>query len=146
MFSKKDLKDNDIVYYRDESKRIVKGENLLDIAGNICYNLNRYREDLIEEDKNIGLDIVKVERLENKIIYERKEILDKKEKEYLNNVIKPFKDKVRFISKNLIYDNEFIKIKFKNDIFMYFPKFKSGTKYKNMLLDKYYTLEELELN
>lgn len=55
MFSKKDLQDNDIVYYRDESKRIVKGKNLLDIDGNICYNLNRYREDLIEKNDNISL-------------------------------------------------------------------------------------------
>lgn len=147
MFSKKDLKDNDIVYYRDGIKRMVKGKKLLDIAGNICYNLDRYREDLIEENKNIGLDIVKVERLESTIIYERKEILSKKEREYLSNVINPFKEKVIFISKNsngLGY--EYIEIAFINNLFMCFPSFKKGTMYKDMELFKEYTLEELELD
>lgn len=146
MFSKKDLKDNDIVYYRSGEKRIVEKGLLYDELGDVCNNL-RYYSNNLKYTSEIALDIVKVERLESTIIYERKEILSKKEREYLSNVINPFKEKVLLIvKKSDSKDDEFIKINFENDISMYFPNFKSGTKYKNMLLDKYYTLEELELN
>ena len=143
MFSKKDLKDNDIVYYRNGSKRAV----ILDINENIsCYTLSQYIEDLIEDNNREGLDIMKVKRLKPTIIYERKEILSKKEREYLSNVINPFKEKVKFISKNsngLGY--EYIEIAFINNLSMCFPSFKKGTMYKDMELLKDYTLEELEL-
>jgi|GEM_PF-4268696 len=71
-----------------------------------------------------------------KTIYKRKEpILDNKEKEYLGNLIRPFRDRIEYIVKlPICEEKEFISINFKKD-----------TMYKNMKLEKYYTLEELGL-
>lgn len=74
-----------------------------------------------------------------------KEILDEKEKEYLNNVIKPFKNKVTFIQKDNSIFGEFIKIDIKNDVKITLPYFEIGTMYKRMEAYKHYTLSELEL-
>lgn len=77
-----------------------------------------------------------------------KEILDEKEKEYLNNVIKPFREKVTFIKKddNRFYRlKEFIRIGIKNDAEITLPYFEMGTMYKRMEVYKQYTLSELGL-
>lgn len=75
-----------------------------------------------------------------------KEILNEKEKEYLNNVIKPFKDRVEFIQKkDSSRYGEFIKIGIKNDVDINLPFFKEGKMYKGMELDRKYTLSELGL-
>lgn len=82
---------------------------------------------------------------------EVKEILDAEEKEYLSNVIKPFKHKVRGIRKNEICNSEdnqkeeYIIIYIKNDYPINLPNFKKNTMYKNMEINKKYTLEELGL-
>lgn len=77
-------------------------------------------------------------------------ILDDKEKEYLSNVIKPFRDKVKAITKYMAYSgNEVIKIKIKQNAidedFINLPVLKKGTMYKGMEIAKEYTLKELEL-
>lgn len=84
------------------------------------------------------------------------DILDKVEKEYLGNVIRPFKNRVRYIIKENWPDlscTENIAIAI-NSIensscisteYIAFPIFKQGTMYKNMQVDKQYTLEELGL-
>ena len=82
--------------------------------------------------------------VENGYIVE-KEILDDKEKEYLSNVIKPFRDKVEYIVKETSSYNEYIKIIIKKDDCLCFPNFKKGTMYKGMEEEKEYTLEELGL-
>ena len=79
---------------------------------------------------------------------EVKEILDEKEKEYLSNVIKPFKNKIKNIEKRISYGDgleEFIVIHVKNDYSIDLPNFKKNTMYKNMKINKQYTLEELGL-
>lgn len=76
-----------------------------------------------------------------------KPILDDAEKEYLKNVIKPFKDKISNISKEpSILGKEFICINFKNEEFMCFPYFEKNTMYKGMKANKEYTLKELGLD
>lgn len=103
-------------------------------------------------------DILKVERIGQNgwyTVYEKEaEILDEVEKEYLSAVIKPFKDKVKFIEKgkyaSLLNSSEnqyeFIFIRMKgNDEDIDFPKFKKDTMYKGMKLFKKYTLKELGL-
>ena len=82
----------------------------------------------------------------------KKPILDDVEKEYLSNVIKPFRDKVKCIVKRdyeMSYGNEYIFIVFNDDgcmqIKMCFPSFKKGTMYKGMETGKKYTFEELGL-
>lgn len=86
---------------------------------------------------------------------EVKDILNKKEKKYLSNVIKPFKSSVTSIAKKYVNHcgskGQYIEIKVKNirytfskDLF-YLPEFKQNTMYKNMEINKEYTLEELGL-
>lgn len=74
-----------------------------------------------------------------------KEILDEKEKEYLNNVIKPFREKVTFIQKDGNRLKEYIKICIKNDANIGLPYFETDTMYKGMKIYKEYTLTELGL-
>lgn len=79
---------------------------------------------------------------------EVKDILDKEEREYLSNIIKPFRDNVTDIEKFENYrdrQKEYITIYIKNDFAINLPNFKKNTMYKNMEINKAYTLEELEL-
>ena len=78
----------------------------------------------------------------------QKPILTVKEKEYLSNVIKPFRDSVVTIAK-CPYDDyyEYIQIEVNQEAYEYvnLPNFKKGVMYKCMKPDKGYTLEELGL-
>ena len=79
-----------------------------------------------------------------------KPILDAKEKEYLSNIIKPFKDCIKCITKYNTPDYEYIIIESfdnltKEKYEMYFPCFEKGKMYKGMKFGKEYTLEELGL-
>ena len=72
------------------------------------------------------------------------EILDEEEKRYLEGVIRPFKDKVKYIEKIGNSLEEYIWIEIKGDDIK-LPFFKANTMYKNMELEKRYTLKELGL-
>ena len=78
-----------------------------------------------------------------------KPILTDKEKEYLSNVIKPFRDKVISIYKLDTENYECIVIKYRNisgyTMTMCFPDFKKGTMYKGMEAEKRYSLNDLGL-
>ena len=79
---------------------------------------------------------------------EVKDILNSREKEYLSNVIKPFRDSAINIKKFENYrdrQKEYITIYIKNDFEINLPNFEKNTMYKNMEIDKAYTLEELGL-
>ena len=81
-----------------------------------------------------------------KLTLETKEsILDDIEKEYLSGVIRPFRDGIDCIEKMSDIDGDYIKIYLKNYEHFTLPYFKKNTMYKNMELDKEYTLEDLEL-
>lgn len=95
--------------------------------------------------------------LNQEIEIEKSGILDEVEKEYLADVIKPFKNRVVSISKivinfsnknNKIFYYIRIKVKSETEIFYYeyinFPYFKTEM-YKGMENCKEYTLEDLEL-
>lgn len=75
------------------------------------------------------------------------EILNKKEKEYFSAVIKPFRDKIEFICKHNtdFITQEYIKIGLIDDDNAVLPYFEQNTMYKDMKLNKEYTLEELGL-
>lgn len=74
------------------------------------------------------------------------QILDDVERKYLSAVIKPFRNKVKSISKGASEVNqEFIVIDCKNGDKTFLPWFKAGTMYKGMERYKRYTLEELGL-
>ena len=87
-----------------------------------------------------------------KIIKLPKPILDDVEKKYLSNIIKPFRNKVKSITK---YDSpcsdincHYIQIKVAqgyNYEYICLPYFIKGTMYKGMENDKNYTLKDLGL-
>lgn len=90
---------------------------------------------------------------DSKIIKLPKPILDDAEKEYLSNVIKPFRNRVLYIKKEPYTlgenDFEFIRLRYRDidtkTIGLLFPMFKKGTMYKGMELDKEYSVDELGL-
>ena len=79
-------------------------------------------------------------------------ILTASEKEYLSNVIKPFRKKstitiAKYVS-DYVADEEYIIIwlsHIDNSEYINFPYFEKGTMYVNMKVNKNYTLEELGL-
>ena len=77
------------------------------------------------------------------------EILDEIEKRYLENVLRPFKNRDVVITKNSTYDNgrkEYLHIGMDNyNTEILLPNFKANTMYKGMELDIDYTLQELKL-
>lgn len=145
-FTKSDLKDGDIVTHRNGNQRTLKGDIFVDKEGFIRGSLKFYNDNL----RNINVaenDIIKVERpTKYKTVFERKEeILDEAEKRYLRGVIRPFRDNIRFISKESNYDGtEYIEIDLENSS-GFFPDFKENTMYKGMKLKRGYTLQELGL-
>lgn len=105
-------------------------------------------EDLKGLKDNYGYDgkIIKIEEPEYKVVYDAKvEILDNTEKRYLKNIIRPFRDKVEYITKtvNVSGEYEHINIIFKRDTGLVFPNFEKGIMYKGMEIGKQYTLLEL---
>ena len=82
-----------------------------------------------------------------KLVKLPKPILDKKEKEYLSYVIRPFRNRIKYICKNNNEDGdtEFLDVQLDDNDFMAFPNFKKGTMYKGMEANRKYSLEELGL-
>lgn len=72
------------------------------------------------------------------------QILDDVERRYLSAVIKPFRDKVEYITKKPLVYTEYIYIHTYADNIM-LPRFKEGTMYKGMKTNREYTPEELGL-
>lgn len=146
-FAKSDLKDGDIVTYRNEDKRTVIAGNLINSCGYISKKLNQYTNELKDTVIGESLDIIKVERpVKYEIVFEREEeILDEVEKKYLANVIKPFRKRVQSIVKHYYMENEHIILFIKGSPNIMLPFFSEGTMYKGMKLNKTYTLKELGL-
>lgn len=75
-----------------------------------------------------------------------KPILDEEEKEYLSAVIRPFKSRIKYISKETTcIHNHYIFIDLGSDDIA-LPIFSNKTMYKGMEADKEYTLKELGLD
>lgn len=119
-------------------------------------NIEKFKEDIIERglshvymEHHNGKDYGYDEDIIDWLCQEYKEpILDDVEKEYLGAVIKPFRNIIKGITKYYHeHGLEYIVIEHKDKSFRYmpFPKFKEGTMYKGMELEKEYTLEELGL-
>ena len=148
-FTKSDLKDGDIVTYRNGDKRTVIAGNLINSNGFISKKLNQYTNEL--KDTVIGerLDIVKVERpTQYKEVFERKEeILDETEKKYLTEVIRPFRKRIQFIQKRkeITEINPYIRIVCEDNDKLVFPYITDNSMYKGMEVNKKYTLKELGL-
>lgn len=81
----------------------------------------------------------------HEIIKLPKYILTDDEKEYLSNVIKPFRDDVIGIRKCKSCDCARIYINLSNYDIFYLPWFRKDEMYKNMEFEKQYSVEELGL-
>ena len=141
-FTKKDLKDGDILILRNGQKVEYPEDSW--VFGLSFHLLN---DDLT----NRGMmgkkcDVVRVLRNPKyEVAFERIELLDDTEKRYLTAVIKPFKRQIKYIQKVSTHcDEEFIDIEFKDENIC-LPYFKKDTMYKGMKADKKYTLKELGL-
>lgn len=146
-FRKSDLRDGDIVTYRSGEKRVVYKNELVEEDRMAVNTLNNYAENLKDDCGDTECDIVKVERPHYETVFERKEeILDEAEKRYLRSVIRPFRSKVESISKQVNYDKtEYIEIELSDMNTAYLPDFEANTMYKNMEVNREYTLKELGL-
>ena len=100
-------------------------------------------------------DIFNDKFLDQKVEIEVPDILDEKEKEYLGNVIKPFRDRVISVVKSMsctaanaayicIFVRPNVHMVLEDDT-LRLPLFAKDTMYKNMQFDVEYTLEELGL-
>lgn len=137
MNKKLKLKKGDIVTYKS-----IHGGNAL-IMG-----VNAYEGDTIEQFEGDNAKVLKVERpVKYETIYELKEILDDVEKKWLGYFIKPFRNKIKNITKCEVFNKsyEYLVLNFKNEPSVALPYFKPNTMYKGMKINKKYTLEELGL-
>lgn len=107
---------------------------------NCCQDVNRL-------DWTKHKDLYSDKFLNQEIEIEVPDILSKKEKKYLSNVIKPFRDEIDciFKHKNDMTFKSYISIKLKDRTYIHFPDLKDNKMYAKMELDYHYTLEELEL-
>ncbi len=110
------------------------------------YNLHKITEDGLIDCENFECTRKLSLLLKGELEIEQP-ILTEKEKAYLKGVLRPFKDKVKFIRKDSKFskNQEYIHIGIKNDFDIDFPNFQQGTMYKGMESDRRYTLEELGL-
>lgn len=129
----------------------------------ITPNLREYSDKMVDnpifisfsdnpmEENGYGLTLGAAKRLAkdlNEIVDScNDEILDDEEKEYLGNIIKPFKNDVNYIAKESSGDNlDTIAIDIKDCPIIYLPPFeKTSLMYKNMKINTGYTLQELNL-
>lgn len=146
-FIKSDLKDGDIVTYRDGRKKIVFEDKFY--GSNNFVLLKYYTEDLKDIDGEEENDIVKVERpVKYETVFEREEeILDETEKRYLTEVIRPFRKRIQFIQKKkeITEINPYIRIVCEDNDKLVFPYITDNSMYKGMEVNKKYTLKELGL-
>ena len=145
-FTKSDLKDGDIVTYRNGLKKIVSGDKLY--GNDLFTSLRYYPEDLKDVDGEEKNDIVKVERpVKYETVFEREEVLDETEKKYLAEVIRPFRKRIQFIQKKkeITEINHYIRIVCEDNDKLVFPYITDNSMYKGMEVNKKYTLKELGL-
>lgn len=119
--------------------------------GPICINPDPIKTDL-KILNQIKKELEEKDKLEKKQMLNSREeepmevpVLDDVEKRYLKNVIRPFKDQCRYVKKyeTAGTDYEWIYINLSSNGSIALPGFSKGTMYKNMELEKRYTLEEL---
>lgn len=162
-FTLDDLKVGYLVELRDGSRNIVMectgGKVLVDENSGWLY-LNDYNNNFKFMDNDNDFDMMKIYgfsfyknralkffKEDRELLWERKEILNDSEKEYLSNLIKPFRDSVTMIKKlfSPTACKYYIQIRYIDNTPTNFPYFTNKNMYKNMEADRAYTLEELEL-
>lgn len=132
-------KETNLEHYKERLKRILK-ERYKD-PGMIFYSI----QDDIDPEIQRTSDFFTASILDWMAQEYKPEILDKVEKKYLREVIRPFRKKVIAIKKlDTPAGKEYILIILKDDC-MSFPSFEKGEMYKGLKLETRYTPEELGL-
>lgn len=145
--AKKDLRDGDYCVFKNGDKAIKIGNYVG--TYNAVVPLREYNNKL-EHNFNPRRDIIRIDRpVEYETIYKNDEILDSTEKKYLAALIKPFRDKVKYIAKvDRDIGRQHITICHDDSLYIEhinLPYFKSRTMYVGMKSNREYTLEELGL-
>lgn len=126
---KKELKDIFDEYYNEPSKIIREIKALMGV-----------------EIKGYGFQSCTDAILDWMAQLYKEPILDKVERKYLSDVIRPFRKKVDTISKfHTANTMQYIYFQMKDKNGWTLPLFKKGTMYKGMVQGKHYTLDELGL-
>ena len=124
----------DIIKFKKHGEIIVgKGKSYIGMT--IQELENKYNDKILEVKRPT----------QYKTTFIKKEILDETEKRYLRAVIRPFKDKVRYIEKTAGWNGYYISIRLKDDDSVGLPFFRSDEMYKGMQGEKPYTVKELGL-
>lgn len=148
---KKKLKDITIKEYIDWKEKNCSRHDKCDSCPFTSANCYSNDKNSWVNNKNLFSN----EFLNQEIEIEKRDILDRKEKQYLQNVIKPFRNRVKYITKETeinAYESIVMDVINPLNASFYFgteyinlPYFKQGTMYNNMEVGKKYTLEELGL-
>ena len=113
-----------------------------------CVNcpFRKVRCDFLSKDSWINNKDLHSDKFLNQEIEIKVELLTSKEKMYLENLLRPFKDIVEYIAKTNMTNNlEYLCIKIKDDYHICFPNFLKNKYYKGLEIEKKYTLEDLGL-
>lgn len=123
----------------------------------IRYKLNKGLQDYINESERgnkyyLIYDILgdnKIHKL-NDIVYYREELLDKEEKKYLENVLRPYKNFEIDIKMHMYNTDEFyLDIEIHRNSFiissLVLPPFAKNTMYKKLKLHRVYNIDDLGL-
>lgn len=150
---RQDLENGMVVETRNGNRYLVCEDKLIRDVGFIY--IDEYDENLCYDDMHKpDLDIVAVYQKVHTLndikqtkyaLWENRSLLDKVEKEYLEYVLRPFKDKITYIK--LEYDlgvGVFVRVDFEDDV-MNFPTFETGTMYTGLKINEKYTTKELGL-
>ena len=158
-------KNKDLKIKVGDIVKLKKDTTLEKLASNYWCGCQIKTMELLEilsfEDFNEQLEVVEVKneyiivQYEGKKFIARKDIfevvkeasiLDDEEKRYLEAVIRPFKNKIKYISKELDFGKEYYIYIDLDDDSIRLPDFKKGTMYNGMEEIKKYTLKELGLD
>ena len=132
-------KETNLEHYKKRLKSILK--KYYKDPSMIFFNIQNYID---PEIKTISVNYTD-SILEWMVQEYKQKLLDKIEKKYLSEVIRPFREEVTAIEKlEAPAGREYIVIILKDDG-MHFPCFKKDTRYKGLELEKRYAPEELGL-
>lgn len=135
-------KETNLEHYKKELKKIfiTDGAHPVSVASKIANKLDKNM--ILRAGNNYYIEDI----LDWMAQPYEESVLDDVEKAYLSAVIKPFRNRIRFIVKirYKLLEQEFIYISVEGNSIT-FPPFKLGTKYKGMEVNIKYSLEELGL-
>lgn len=142
------MSKTNLQHYKEDLKRIFN-ENYDDPSAMFCKikaNLDS-RIDISKTDIGFAYSIICTNAILEWMARPYKEpILDKVEREYLADVIRPFRKEVAIISKfNAIDGSQYIYVGMKDRRGGNLPTFPKGTMYKGMIEGRHYSLKELGL-